>query len=306
MPTARSILPVLAGALLLAPPLEAQRDRDDFRQRIDTSFAFDASGIVHLGLVSGEIHVRGAATNEIRIVASVERGRLETSFSRSRVSIEARSVNRRLGEGHYEITVPHGTRVGASAVSGDLYIRGTRGEVTVASVSGDIVVHDAAERVEVETVSGDADVARLQGRLRMESVSGDLTADGVTGEFSFETVSGSMELRDSRFSNIDASSMSGDFTYDGPFSASGVYRFDTHSGDVDLTLPSMAGADLDIETFSGEIVSDFPITLQPGEATGRRNRRMEFRIGAGGARISAHTFSGDITIRRQSARDNED
>ncbi|HET8771367.1 MAG TPA: DUF4097 family beta strand repeat-containing protein [Gemmatimonadaceae bacterium] len=306
MTTARLTLSTLAGALLLASPLEAQRDRDAVRQRIDTTFAFDANGVVHLGLVSGEIHVRGAATREIRIVASVERGRLETSLSRNRVSIESRSVNGRLGEGYYEITVPHGVRVSSNAVSGDVVIRDTRGPVTVATVSGEITVHDAADRVEVETVSGEADVARLQGRLRVESVSGDLTADEVTGTLEMETVSGSIVLRRSRFTRIDASSMSGDFAYEGPFSAEGVYRFNTHSGDVDLALPANAGADLDIETFSGDIESDFPLTLQPGESGGRRNRRMEFRIGAGGARISAHTFSGDITIRRQSARDNRE
>ena len=58
------------------------------------------------------------------------------------------------------------------------------------------------------------------------------------------------------------------------------------------------GALLELETFSGRINSDFPLTLQPGETGGRRGRRMEFTIGNGGARVTAQAFSGNINIRR--------
>jgi hypothetical protein len=49
---------------------------------------------------------------------------------------------------------------------------------------------------------------------------------------------------------------------------------------------------------SGEINSDFPITLQPGQhGIGSWNaKRFTFNIGAGAARISAETFSGDVTV----------
>lgn len=303
----------LAALALLASPAGAQgnrdrdrdRDWDRDRQSVDTSFTFDRMGSVNLGLVSGEIRVTAGTTNEIRIVATVERGRLETSFSRTRVSIETRSVGGRLGRARYELTVPVGTRVSANAVSGDIEIRGTRAAVEANSVSGDMIIRDVEERLDIASVSGSVDLSGARGRILVESVSGDLRLSDLGGNLEIETVSGEIELRNSRLDGIRASSVSGDLTYDGPFSPTGTYRFNAHSGSVEFALPANAGARLELETFSGRIASDFPLTLEPGQSAGRR-RRMQFTIGAGGSVISAETFSGNITIRRLAARGNQE
>lgn len=301
-------LALLAAGLLATAPLEAQRGRDDrdasgLRQRIDTTIAFGTGGTVSLGIVSGEIIVRTGAANEVRVLATIERGRLEGSFSRSRVSIETRSVGGRMGSARLELTVPSGTRVSASSVSGEIQVTGTGADVSANTVSGDVAVHDAARRLEVNTVSGDITIRRAAGALRLESVSGDVIADEITGDLGFETVSGDVELRRSRLDGIRMSSVNGDLRYDGPFAATGTYRFNSHSGDVEFGLPANVGATLSLETFSGDISSGFPLTLQPGETRGR-GQRMEFTIGRGGTRISAETFSGNITIRRLTASGN--
>jgi hypothetical protein len=48
------------------------------------------------------------------------------------------------------------------------------------------------------------------------------------------------------------------------------------------------------------------MTLQPGSRSGGRGKGMQFTIGGGGARISAQTFSGDITIQRASGASREE
>ncbi|MDH5235941.1 MAG: DUF4097 domain-containing protein, partial [Gemmatimonadota bacterium] len=133
-----------------------------------------------------------------------------------------------------------------------------------------------------------------------------LRVRGVEGDLGAESVSGSIDVRDARVRTLRTQSVSGDVTYDGAFARDGDYRFNSHSGSILFSLPANAGADLEMETFSGRISSDFPVTLQPGESVGRRGRRMQFTLGAGGTRISAETFSGNITIRRSAARDNEE
>ncbi|HVT39267.1 MAG TPA: hypothetical protein VHE78_09500, partial [Gemmatimonadaceae bacterium] len=60
-----------------------------------------------------------------------------------------------------------------------------------------------------------------------------------------------------------------------------------------------------LQTFSGSITSSFPMTLQPGERSRRSGRKMQFTIGNGSARISAQTFSGDITIERTGRSEKE-
>lgn len=300
----RSILrcAVLGAILVPLSALQAQVER----QRVDTSFTFDRGGSVHLGLVSGEIRVLTGTGNEVRVLATIERGRLETSFSRGRVSIEARSVNGRMGATRYELTVPAGTRVSASTVSGEIVIRGTGSEVDAHSVSGEITVEDANGMVELESVSGDIMLTKASGRIDISTVSGEMDLADVSGDLEAESVSGSIDARRSRLRSLRAETVSGDVSYDGPFATDGDYRLNTHSGDVFLAIPANGNASLELETWSGNIASDFPLTLQPGQDVGRRNRRMQFKIGSGGARVSAETFSGNITIRRAPARGTED
>ena len=294
---------VVLGALLLPQgAIQAQLSR----QRVDTSFTFDRGGNVSLGLVSGEIRVLTGPGNEIRVLATIERGRLETSFSRGHVSIEARSVNGRMGETRYELTVPAGTRVTASSVSGGILVRGTGGEVEAHSVSGAITVEGATGVVELESVSGDIMLTKASGRLDLSTVSGEMELTDVSGDLDAESVSGSIIARRSRLRGFRSETVSGDVSYDGAFSRDGDYRLNTHSGDVMLTIPANGTASLELETWSGNIASDFPLTLQPGQDVGRRNRRMQFNIGTGGGRVSAETFSGNITIRRAPARGTEE
>jgi DUF4097 and DUF4098 domain-containing protein YvlB len=297
----RSISRAFVGALLLPAALHAQVER----QRVDTAFTFERGGIVNLSIVSGSIRVITGTGSEVRILATIERGRLETSLSRSRVSIEAKSVSGRMGSARYELTVPAGTRVNAHSVSGEITIRGTGTEVEAQSVSGDVSIEDASGIVDVGSVSGDIDLRKVTGRMEVNTVSGEIDADEASGELETNSVSGSVHVRRGALRIFRAESVSGAMSYDGTFDATGDYRMNSHSGDVVITIPANGGAALDLETWSGNITSDFPLTLQPGEM-GRRNRRMQFNVGRGGGRLSVETFSGDIAIRRAAPRGTEE
>jgi len=298
----RPALLAAALALLAAPlaSLAAQRDGD----RIDTTVTIDRAGAVHLGLVSGEIRVIGHDGNTVRIVGDIERGRFETLFSPTRISVNTRSINNRQGRARFDVTVPYGTRVTASAVSGIIDVRATRGEVSARSVSGTIDIRDAIERIEAASVSGDVELRSVNGRVRLETTSGEIRVENGSGEVTAESVSGTISLRRSAFDQIRTQAVSGSISYDGPLTSTGTYRFNTHSGSVLLVVPDNVGAVLELETFSGRISTDFPLVLQPGEGVGRRNRRMEFTLGNGGARVIGGAFSGNITIRRRTATNN--
>ncbi len=296
----RTFLLATAAFLAFAPVARAQRDES--LQKIDTTFAFSKGGSVDLGHVSGDIVVTGWTKGEVKIYATIETGYLEASLSSSRVSITAKSRRNRMGKSRYELSVPIGTEVRASTVSGNIVLRGVAGEVNVNTVSGDVEVRDAGDRVEMKTVSGDIKAATLRGRIRANSVSGDITLDDITGAVTGESVSGTLTVNGT-LTGLDFESVSGDFAFAGDLKGDGSYRASTHSGDVRLTLPSNIGATLELQTYSGEVRPGFPITLQPGEEPlNRRNRRMRFAVNGGGPRISLETFSGDIIIERGAAR----
>jgi DUF4097 and DUF4098 domain-containing protein YvlB len=298
--SARPFVLALAALALAAAPLAAQRDGD----RIDTTITIARDGAVHLGLISGEIRVIGTDRSDVRIVADIERGRFETMFSPTRISVNTRSVNNRQGSARYDVTVPVGTRVTATSISGIIDIRGTRSEISARSTSGTIDIRDANDRVEASSVSGDIELRTVNGRIRLETTSGEIRVESGAGDLTAESVSGTISLRRSALEGIRTQTMSGSISYDGPLAATGTYRFNTHSGSVLLTVPENVGAVLELETFSGRISTDFPLVLQPGESVGRRNRRMEFTLGNGGARVIGGAFSGNITIRRRGATNN--
>jgi DUF4097 and DUF4098 domain-containing protein YvlB len=299
----------VALALLLvvvgAAPAAAQRDLDrgDVRSRIDTSFAFSRTGTVDLSLISGEIIVTGSSRDEIKVRAYSERGRLEMDAGSSHFSLEAHSDRGRMGDTKYEVSVPAGVRLLMRTTSGDLQASGVRGPVEGHSTSGDVQISDASGRVILESVSGDVRGHRLSGEVRAQSVSGDVELEDVNGDVRIESTSGEISLTRVTSKDVDATTVSGEVTYQGSIDRGGRYEFHSHSGDIRLEVPSDLSARFAIETFSGSLDSGgFPITLQPGERTGRRPRRFEFTIGGGDAKITAESFSGDIVLSRGSRR----
>lgn len=299
MGRSRIIAAVAALALSVPPTLAAQRDSgrsNEFRSRIDTTVALSGNGTVDLSLVSGEIVVTSWNRNEVRVRATSERGVLRFDASPSRVTLGVRSDRGRLGDTRYEVAIPRSARVVAQGVSGDVSTTGGS-DVEAHSVSGDVKVIDATGRVTIESVSGDASAQKVGAGVKASTVSGELTLSGITGDVDANTVSGDIVLDGVRSSFVRTNTTSGDVRFVGTLDPKGRYEFNSHSGDIRIAVPG-GGATLDVHTFSGDVDSDFPMTLQPGSRSGDRGKGMQFTIGGGGARITAQTFSGDITIER--------
>jgi DUF4097 and DUF4098 domain-containing protein YvlB len=301
------IAAVAALALSVPPTLAAQRDSgngDEFRSRIDTTVALSGNGTVDLSLVSGEIVVTSWNRSEVRVHATSERGILRFDASPSRVTLGVRSDRGRLGDTRYEVTIPRSARVVANGVSGDVSTTGGS-DVEAHSVSGDVTVVDATGRVSIESVSGDASAQKVGAGVKASTVSGELTLSDITGDVDANTVSGDIVLDGVRASFVRTNTTSGDVRFMGTLDPKGRYEFNSHSGDIRIGIPG-GGATLDVHTFSGDVDSDFPMTLQPGSRSGERGKGMQFTIGGGGARITAQTFSGDVTIERASGASREE
>jgi len=60
-----------------------------------------------------------------------------------------------------------------------------------------------------------------------------------------------------------------------------------------------------LQTFSGTVDSDFPVTMESGKQQSGHESRFEFRIGDGRSRIVLETFSGNIIIQRSTTTNRE-
>jgi len=291
---------IIAG--LVAAPVAARGQDERTATQIDTTVRLDRGGSVDLSIISGRIRVTGWDRSDVKISATIEDGFLRFSANSSRVTLGVDDEGRRghhnnhIGDARYEVSVPRGARLILEAVSGDVSAKGSQGEIEASSVSGDVDVSDGVRAVSVESVSGSAHAAQVNGSLRAETVSGDLRVENVTGDVEASTVSGEIRLIGIQSKDVRTESVSGSLTYTGTIEPTGRYGFESHSGTINLNIPRNAGAQFSVETFSGGVNADFPITIPPNTRGRNREGHMEFTIGDGRAKVTAQTFSGEIVI----------
>lgn len=303
----KQILTALVLLTALVANASAQRE-----ERFSRTLDVGANGELELGNISGEIRVEATSGSQI-VIDAVKRAHgssrvsdveIEVSQMSNRVRVETRHRQGRHGRDggvsvDYQVRVPKGTEVTIESVSGDITLSGVGGETTVKSVSGNVDVSDAGSLSRAESVSGDVRIrgARSTRSMDISSVSGDVEGANVeANELNISSVSGDVELDDAACDRASFESVSGDIRYAGRISRGGRYEFQSHSGNVVVTIGEDVGFQLEASTFSGDIESEFPITTRSG---GRKRRDLEGVVGDGSAVIEATTFSGNVEIRKR-------
>lgn len=259
----KRIVPVLSFTLLCAPLVVQAQDRDgDFHweRRLGSGQR------VHARNINGDISVAPSSSGRVEIVG-VRRG---SGRAASRLTAQVTET-------------PDGVIVCVIRVDSDDECdnNGNRSHSDDdddwghASINLQIKLPSSVE-LDASSVSGNVEIVGAQGDLRAGTVSGDLRLDRVrVSSLEARTVSGSI--------NASVESLDG----------SGPLSFKTVSGDVSLALPRNLNADLAMSSVSGQLDSDFQLTL--GGRTSRR--RIEARIGHGGRELDVTTVSGDVRLR---------
>ena len=268
---------------------------------LDTTIAVRSGARLSVQNYNGDVVVRGWNRNQIRVNAEYDRGRPELDVTGSTVSIRTRHRS-----GHddvtMEISVPVNTSVEINGMSVDVEVADVCGEVNVGTLSGDVTVRCATD-VQVNSVSGDVSLADIRGRVDANATSGSLDVTNVRGFASLHAVSGDISMTEMQGSQVEAETVSGEVDYSGRILDNGSYRLSSHSGDVTLRVTGTLNASVETETFSGELLSDWPIEIQRGTVI---SKNMTFRLGTGSARLRLSSFSGTINLRRATSSSRED
>jgi lia operon protein LiaG len=208
------------------------------------------------------------------------------------------------------VTVPPGKRVAiylavgkvsVTNVDGDLWVdaasapvttSGTRGELNIDVGSGAVQVTEARGELSVDTGSGIVAVSGVRGeKVSIDTGSGDVTASDVrSNELSIETGSGDIEVTGLVAPQVSLETGSGSVAADVQGEVWNV-NVQTGSGDVTLKLPQNLGAEVDIETSSGDIETDFSVSV-----TRHARDHLTGRIGDGRGKIAIETGSGGIKL----------
>jgi hypothetical protein len=249
--------------------------------KVERIVASDANVTVTLCVMAGQITVRGWNKNQVRATSvdaeQIELKRMDNFVDETkparRIDVfiddrleESRSRADCQASADVELDVPKGATVQVQTRDGDISIVGVEGAYA-GSQNGDICIEGVANKIEAGSIGGSISVKDSGGRLSLSSAGGSIEATNVKpmdGDDNFEviTVSGDIQLEKISHAKLSARSVTGNINLAGSLAQSGVYGFNTMSGDVTLSLPSEASFRLIAKlSQDGEIITDFPLTL---------------------------------------------
>jgi lia operon protein LiaG len=183
-------------------------------------------------------------------------------------------------------------RIRVDASSAPVTAKGVKGELSVDVGSGIVRVTEGEGLLDVDTGSGSVEVSRYKGReLTVDTGSGNVNGTELTAErLTVETGSGDIELAGVSSPSLSLETGSGTVRADLRTDLKSL-SVETGSGDVSVTAPATLDAEVEIETSSGDIESDFPL-----QVTRRARDHLAGRIGTGKGRIAVETGSGDVRL----------
>jgi DUF4097 and DUF4098 domain-containing protein YvlB len=300
---------VLAAGHGFGRPLFGEKYEEKFQK----TEALAADGRVSISNVSGAITIKSWAKNEVLIdavkvcnVSSAARAKenmaqvtIEIKKDGSLLQIDTKypEKSRNLNVSvTYALTIPSKASVKVRNVSGSVDATGIGGAFDGNVTSGGVTLTQIADGVDCTVISGQLKVSDVQGDVNAKTVSGNVDVSGVKGSVDAESTSGRIILTGiSEPKSVRAKVLSGRISYDGQIVSGGKYSFESLSGGIGLTLPASAGFDLEAETFSGSISSEFAVTMQ-GKIDKKELRGV---VNNGGAALRIKAFSGSIDIKKK-------
>jgi len=301
---------ILAGLFFLMGFYAAEATaKETYEEKFEKTVSLAKDGKVTLQNITGSIDVKSWNKGEVKIDAvkisrastlaqakenaglvkiEVEKEgntlRIKTEYPDEGKVFRRRSLNVSV---KYSLVIPTKASVKIDSVTGSVDLEKIGGAVKVNIVTGSIVVKTADKGVDCETVTG---------RINLQNITGDAFMETVTGRITASQIKGSIKAREvSEASVVDGNTVTGAVVYDGKINRDGRYTLNTHTGRIEMTLPADSGFDLEANTFSGSIQSDFEIKVS-GKIS---KKRISGVVNKGGPLVKLSTFSGNVYLKKK-------
>jgi DUF4097 and DUF4098 domain-containing protein YvlB len=255
-------------------------------REINEKLKASAEGSVEVYNLSGLVRIVGWERQEVEVKGTLGDGVEELVFKRDgnrvlvRTKIPESVRNLKVEESELEIRVPADSRIEVETISAHVEVIKVKGPLELETISGNISIGDQPKEIEAHSVSGDVEIKSETPRVAAKSVSG------------------SIEAATQKLDRGDFESVSGDIRFGGELKEGSRLEVKNFSGDIELLLPKKVDAHFRVSTFSGDITNEFgPVAHSVSDYT--PEKKLEFTAGAGSARVTVRTFSGDLLLRKK-------
>jgi DUF4097 and DUF4098 domain-containing protein YvlB len=264
-------------------------------QQTDTTVTVARGQRLEVHAHGGDIDVKTWTRNAIRVEAATSfRTEVQVSSSGPTISVQTEGRRGPPSSVDLQLTVPAWLPLDLSGVNVDVTVDGVRAPIAVETVQGEVDVNGGEGQISLQSVQGSVTLRGAKGRIEVHSVNEDVHVSQSSGEVMAESVNGEVMLDRVDATNLEASTVNGDLSYDGPIRNGGRYTLTSHNGDVTLGVPEGTSASVAVSTFSGDFESDFPVTLTET----RKGKRFSFNLGSGSAQVHLESFQGTIRLVR--------
>ena len=283
------MLTTLAAAVLVSlAPLQGQTD---------TTIAVPAGASLSVNNFGGAIVVHAWNQNRVKVHAEHgSRSRIEVSLVGSTVTVKAGSRQGAPSVVDFDITVPQDMALTLTGTYAEITVDGVRGAISAETVEGQIDVRGGSGIITLHSIQGSVTLADATGRIEVNSVNENVELSNVSGQIKAETTNGDVTLMGIKSASVEATTINGDVLYEGTVTDGGTYVFNSHNGDMTVSVPEGANVTVSVATANGDIDPSFPLPLTATHG----KRRYTFKLGSGSARMEIESFQGDIELRRPS------
>ena len=272
-------------------------------QQTDTSVAVGRGQRLEVNAYGGGITVNAWNRNAVRVEANTSGpDRVEISSTATTVSVRTQGRHGPPSEIELNISAPPWMALSLAGVHTNVKVQGCQAPVSVETVEGVVEVGGGDGLVSLRSVQGSVTLQGAKGRISVNSINEDVEVTKSTGDIMAETVNGGITLDLVDATTVDASTVNGDISYNGPVRNGGRYSFSTHNGDITLTVADGTNASVAVSTFSGEFESEFPVPLSGM----RKGKGFNFTLGTGSAQVTLESFQGTIQLIRPGGEKNRE
>lgn len=194
------------------------------------------------------------------------------------------------GSVDFQISLPYYCKLDVDNTAGNIYIDNLDNDIRIASASGEIELNGIEGNIDIAGTGANILMRSIQGNSDIRTTTGNVEAQDYFGGIKIKSTSGDITLYQEN-GNHELATHSGDVRVKTELNSDKEFRVETDTGRIFFSVPAAASGSVKLETISGNINTELPLTVQQFS-----KNKLAGTFGHRGPKIVIESQSGDITL----------